>query len=82
MRRAEPIARAAIRVCVMASLLMNVSLCVFVPSWHDFFVRSLCELAYAVGLKYSTMPAPIEANTKPRYSIGLGAIFGGWTHMV
>ena len=33
---------------------------------------------YAVGRKYSTIPAPTDASTNPTYSIGLGATFGGW----
>ena len=39
-------------------------------------VRS--ERSYAVGRKYSTIPAPIEASRNPTNSIGLSAAFGGW----
>ena len=32
---------------------------------------------YAAGRKYNTIPAPTDASTKPTYSIGCGATFGG-----
>ena len=37
----------------------------------------LDEFSYAAGLKYSTIPAPTDARTNPRYNIGFGATFGG-----
>src|SRR5688572_28948887 len=36
------------------------------------------DRCHAVGLKYSTMAAPIEASRNPRYSIGFTAALGGW----
>jgi len=40
-------------------------------------LRASCGWPQAVGLKYSTMAAPIEASRKPMYSIGLIVDFGG-----
>src|SRR5437867_5741434 len=37
---------------------------------------------HAVGRKYSTIPAPIDASRNPTKSIGLIAAFGGWMAIV
>ena len=36
---------------------------------------------HAVGRKYSTIPAPIDASRKPTYISGLSAAFGGWINI-